>query len=49
MLQSDQNYTFCPIFEEKKIGLDMQDFSTVKYRGRNKAFFQRTEKVGIPR
>ena len=26
----------------------MQDFSTVKYRGRNNAFFQRTVKVGIP-
>ena len=30
-----------------KKGPDIQDFSTVKYRGRNNAFFQRTVKVGI--
>ena len=35
----DQNYTFCPIFKKIEKGLEIQDFSTVKYRGRNNAFF----------
>ena len=36
------------IFSNLKQGLEVQDFSTVKYRGRNSMFFHRTVKVGIP-
>ena len=31
----------------KKMGLEIQDFSIVKYRGRKNTFVQRTVKVGI--
>ena len=40
----NQNYTFCPFFLKK--GLEIQDFSTVKYKGRNNTFFPENCKSG---